>query len=99
MMKDESIDKNKNQDDEVYWKYFPKEALLSPSLSNSSFSDKDKFTLLFQEQGKWKLEDLKPYLDLKKNNDEAEIEVLLLKYTRRYKDDKGCVWCEAKHAI
>ena len=42
---------------------------------------------------------LKPYLDLKKNNDEAEIEVLLLKYTRCYKDDKGCVWCEAKHAI
>ena len=74
---DNDDDDSNMKEAELYWKYFPKEALPS--------SDGEKFGVMFKEQDKWKLEDLKPYF----NN--TKFKALLLKYTRRIEDDNDIV--------
>ena len=68
----------------VFWKYFPKEALPVP--------DEDKFKVIFKEKIQWTFDELEPYFD------QTKFESLLLKYTTRHKKDK-CVWFEGKQVI
>lgn len=69
----------------VFWKYFPKEALPVP--------DEDKFKLIFKEKIQWTFDELEPYFD------QTKFESLLLKYTTRHKDDNNYIWYEGKQVI
>lgn len=83
VLQDQSHEKHESTD-ELYLKYFPKEALPN--------SDEEKFNMVFKEQSKWKWEELQPYFD------ESKFEELLLKYARRCEDDESNVWYEAKRS-
>lgn len=82
MLQDRS---NLSESDELYWKYFPNEAL--------PLSVEEKFKMIFKEQSKWKSEDLLPYFE------ESQFDELLMRYTTRRDGDDASVWYEAKQVI